>query len=148
MTLLKAVNDYYYATVMNELRRAGRGGIMTKMSYNNLLYLDLIEMTPDCTVSKLAEILRVSKSAVTIRVGELLKLGLVTKEKSPEDGRVHYLRLNSEAVEDYRAYDNWLAGAMAAVEKSFTPGEVETFCTVLDAIRRAFIEGSTEVNHE
>ena len=42
----------------------------------------------ECTVSTLANTLHITKSAVTIKVNELERLGMVTKTRSETDRRV------------------------------------------------------------
>jgi Transcriptional regulators len=131
MRLKTAIAKFYYDITLNELRRMHHSLILPNISYNSLLYLDLIDMTPDCTVSGLASVLHVSKSAVTMKVGELLRQGLVTKEQSDADKRVFYLRLNPEAVKEYRSYDQSLARATATVEGKYKPKEIASFCAIL-----------------
>lgn len=140
MGLKQAIHDFYYGTTLNELQRMNKSRVFPNISYNSLLYLDLIDMTPNCTVSRLAEILHVSKSAVTIKVGELLKQGLVEKRQSEVDRRVSYLTVNNVVVEEYRAYDTSLRRAVKAVEQQFSTGEIDNFVRVLAAFRAAYSE--------
>ncbi|MCD8245835.1 MAG: MarR family transcriptional regulator, partial [Parabacteroides sp.] len=93
--------------------------------------IDLVDMTPHCTASKLADMLHVSKSAVTIKINELVKLGLIEKTQSDSDKRVFYLKVNEKLVEEYRAYDESLRRALAAVQEKHTEKDIDIFCQVL-----------------
>ena len=91
--LKEALDKYYYIMTVNEHKRLGSKVICSDITYNSILYLDLIAYTPDCTPSKLAEILNVSKSAVTSKSAEMIRQGLIESVKSETDKRVHYLKL-------------------------------------------------------
>jgi DNA-binding MarR family transcriptional regulator len=103
MPFLDAMNYFYYRTSVDELRWLN-GGDYNGITYNSMLYLNVIAYTPDCTVSKLAEIVRITKPAVTIKVNELEKRGFVVKEQSSEDKRIFHLRLSSAMAEQYGMY--------------------------------------------
>ena len=80
--LKEALDKYYYIMTVNEHKRLGSKVICSDITYNSILYLDLIAYTPDCTPSKLAEILNVSKSAVTSKSAEMIRQGLIESVKS------------------------------------------------------------------
>ena len=103
MTLPEALNYYHYRSSIDELRWLN-GGDYNGITYNSMLYLNVIANTPDCTPSKLADMVRITRPAVTIKVNELVKRGFVVKEPSAEDKRIVYLRLNEQMREQYRAY--------------------------------------------
>ena len=141
MDLDGALKRFYYRTMLEELRAMNGSRVLPAISYNSLLYMDIIDMTPDCTVSRLAELLHVSRAAVTIKVKELLKQGLVEKQDSPADKRVRYLRINPGVAEEYRSYDKAMRRATRAVRKKFTARDVGTFCTILDVFSRNYLGG-------
>ena len=143
MGLKEAVDRFYYDMTLSELRRMNGSRILPGVSHNSLLYLDLIDMTPECTASALASALHVSKSAVAMKVGELIRRGLVVRERSDADKRVFYLKLNPAAAAEYRSYDKPLARAIAAVEKKYAPGEIEGFCAILGDFCAAYASGET-----
>lgn len=141
MGLDDALKRFYYRTMLEELRAMNGSRLLPGISYNSLLYLDIIDMTPDCTVSRLAELLHVSKSAVTIKVKELLKQGLIEKQGSPEDRRVSFLRINPAIAGEFRSYDKAMDRAMRAVKKMFTAEDIGTFCDILDLFSRSYLGG-------
>ena len=137
MDLKKTVNRFYFDMVVNELRLANYNSYQS-VTYNSLLYLDIIAYKEKCTVSYIADILHVAKSAVTLKVKELEKLGLVKKIQSSEDKRVHYLEVNETLLEEYKAYDRVLNGALDEVEKKYSAAELKILFDMLDTINRHF----------
>lgn len=140
MNLKDAINAFYYDMTLNELRRMNSSKVFPTVSYNTLLYLDLIDMTENCTVSKLADILHISKSAVTIKMGELLKQNLVEKRRDETDKRIHCLTVNTAAVEEYRSYEGSLKRAIEKLEREYSKEEIRQFCTVLASFRQAYLK--------
>ena len=138
MKMKAAVTRFYYDMTLAELQRMNGSTVLPKLSYNSLLYLDMIDMTPDCTVSKLAGILNVSKPAVTIKVRELMALGMIEKTQSEKDRRVFHLTVRPEVVKEYRDHDIHLRRAASAVEEKFTARDIDTFCRVLAAFSTAY----------
>lgn len=137
MDLKKTVNRFYFDMVVNELRLANYNSYQS-VTYNSLLYLDIIAYKEKCTVSYIADILHVAKSAVTLKVKELEKLGLVKKIQSSEDKRVHYLEVNETLLEEYKEYDRVLNGALDEVEKKYSAAELKILFDMLDTINRHF----------
>lgn len=137
MSLQSKLDRFYLDMVINELRLANFS-CYEHVTYNSLLYLDIIAYKEHCTASYIADALHVAKSAVTLKVKELEKLGLVHKTRSQEDKRVYYLHVNEKLLEDYKAYDRVLHRALGEIEKTYSPEEVRTFCSMLDIINRHF----------
>lgn len=134
MDLRDSLNRYYYNTTVIDLRQLSRTG-GGELSYNSIMYLDVISYQHaqgGCTVSSLANTMHISKSAATIKVNELAKLGLVTRTRSETDRRVVYLNVTPQVYQSLRAYDGPFQRAARAVEETFTPEEIGTFCTILN----------------
>ena len=77
MDLRDSLNRYYYDVTVSDLRQISRTG-GGELSYNSIMYLDVISYQRaqgECTVSTLANTLHITKSAVTIKVNELERLG-------------------------------------------------------------------------
>ena len=143
MDLRDSLNQFYYDATVNDLRQLSRTG-GGELSYNSMMYLDVISFQNEegrCTVSSLAEILRVSRSAVTLKVNELVKLGLVEKRRSEEDRRVVYLDVCDVVREALGAYDPPFDRAVRLVEGVYPPEEIETFCRILQTFRGEFLKG-------
>lgn len=139
MNLRGTVDRFYLDMVINQLRLANFN-CYQHVTYNSLLYLDIIAYTENCTVSYLSSILHVAKSAVTLKVKELEKLGLVEKIQSSEDKRVFYLHVNEMLLKEYEAYDQVLYGALDEIEKKYSVSEINVFCNMLDTINKYFKE--------
>lgn len=148
MKIKSAVSRFYYDMTLSELHRMHSSAILPNISYNSLLYLDLVDMTPNCTVSRLAELLHVSKPAVTMKVRELMNQGLLEKIQSENDKRVFYLRVRPEVVEEYRSYDQSLRRATTFVESRFEQKEIDTFCEVLAAFSTAYMSKDQSEQNE
>ena len=129
----EAVNRMYYHLSVIELKYIN-GDYYNKISYNSLLYIDVIYNTPNCTVSLLADMIGVTKSAVTIKVNDLIKLDLVEKERSKNDRRVYYLRVTEQIDEIYKKYFNIYDSIGENMRKKYTDEEMKKFCSMLSEI--------------
>lgn len=148
MKTKSAVSRFFYDMTLSELNRMHSSAILPNISYNSLLYLDLVDMTHNCTVSRLAELLHVTKSAVTIKVRELMNQGLLEKRQCENDKRVFYLRVRPEVVEEYRSYDQALRRATTFVESRFEQKDIDTFCEVLAAFSTSYMSKDQCEHHE
>lgn len=140
MDLRDSLNRYYYDTTVSDLRQLSRTG-GGELSYNSIMYLDVISYQQDqglCTVTTLAETLHISRSAATIKVNELEKLGLVKKTRSETDRRVIHLSLSDQAAASLGVYDRPFERAARLVEARFSPEEIETFCAILDTFSNEY----------
>lgn len=144
MKLLEAANRFYYDMTLNELSMMNQKMLYPNITYNSLLYLDLIVYKENCTVSYLAEALHVAKSAVTMKVNELVRQGLVEKVASETDRRVHYLKVRPAIAAEYQTFDRQTQHALAQVERQFTKEEIGLLCKMLEALSTAYREGGTD----
>lgn len=142
MDLRQRMERLFVDRTVSELQLANSDTYQS-VTYNSLLYLDLIAYTPDCTAGYLAETLHVAPSAITSKVRELERLGLVTRTRSERDKRVYYLHINEQLRAEYRAYDQILYGALDELEARYTPQQVDLLCEMLDAINRGFQQAET-----
>lgn len=142
MDLRDSLNRYYYDTTVSDLRLLSRTG-GGELSYNSIMYLDVISYQAQqggCTVSTLAKTLRISRSAATLKMNELKKLGLVEKLRSETDRRVVYLNVTEQVARALRAYDRPFERAAKLVEERFTPEEIRTFCAILDTFSQEYVK--------
>lgn len=144
MDLKKMVNRFYLDMVINELQLANYNHYQ-HVTYNSLLYLDIIAYKEKCTVSYIAEVLHVAKSAVTLKIKELEKLGLVVKKQSQQDKRVYYLYVNEKLLEEYKAYDRVLYAALDEIQVKYSKEDIENLCDMLGTINRHFQEEQIRV---
>ncbi len=132
MDLKRELDKFYYSAALCDLRLMNQKFLDQNITYNSLLYLELIyTMEGRCTASKIAELLYISKPAVTLKVNELIKLGLVTKTPDPRDHRQNLLSVNKDAIPKYRYHSQQDAKAVQEVQDKFSPEEIEKFCEML-----------------
>lgn len=138
MVLHDAINKFYYSMTINELQMMNEK--FQNITYNSLLYVDIISYTENCTTTFLAHALHISKSAVTIKINEMVKQGLIERHQSMDDKRVYYLRLNDDIAKVYREYDKALYKATEAAHKNYTQQEIDSFIRILSDIRSVYIK--------
>ena len=135
MDLRKALDTFYYSTALCDLRLMNKQFIDENITYNSLLYIELIyTMNGTCTASKLAELLHVSKPGVTSKLNELMRQGLITKRPDPKDKRKSYLFVNDDAIPQYKVFRRQDSEAIKRITDRFTPEEIGKFCEMLDII--------------
>lgn len=135
MELRKALDSFYYSTALCDLRLMNRQFIDENITYNSLLYLELIyAMDGRLTASKIAEMLCVSKPAVTLKINELIRQGLVVKTPDPKDRRQNLLSINEEAVPNYKIYKKQDSLAVKKIAEMFSEEDIEKFCQMLNVL--------------
>ena len=105
MDLVKEINDFYYHMALYELQVMNGNDYYNGLSYNSLLYINVMEQMEECTVSKMADVLKITKSAVTLKINELVKQGVVVKKQSEKDKRVYFLELSPHLEQIVGVYD-------------------------------------------
>lgn len=143
MNITDAVNAFYLKITVRELSMLNQRPGLANITYHSMMYLDLIAYQKNCTVSYLAETLRVSKAAVTIKVNELERLGLVEKTQSRQDKRVYYLTVNEDVRERCQIFDTVLHGLDKWIPAHYTSEEVEAFCRILNEVSERYEQGDT-----
>lgn len=128
----KVIKKFYFEMATYELNKMHSGLTYGNLTYNSLLYLDVIMSNPNCTVSYLADKLKVNKSAITVKVKELINQGLIIKTQSKEDKRVFYLTITEALKEEYKFCDKIIDKAITQAKNNFKKEDIDTFCKVLD----------------
>ena len=59
MLLKDTLNHFFYTMSVNELQLMNEKFKNLNITYNSLLYLDLIAQTPKCTITQLAQTLHI-----------------------------------------------------------------------------------------
>ena len=131
MNLKNAIKKFEVQYTINELRLMNSLISNNKITYNSLLYLDLIKNTENCTVSYLSELLIVAKSSVTLKVKELEKLGLITKKQSEKDKRILYLSVTDSTLEIYDSYYGAVYKFIDEIETTYSETDIQNFCKIL-----------------
>ena len=129
-----AFDRLYYNVSLMELRMMNRTEYRNaRVSYSDQLYMDIIAFNEDCTVSRLSELMGISKSAVTQKVSSLEKRGLIERTRSPDDGRVNIVRPSKERIRDFENGMSVFDGVIAELSEKHTKEEMETFWKVMDS---------------
>lgn len=144
MKFLDTINHFYYQMSLRELRMTKDTGSYKELTNNSMVYLDIISQTEQCTVSKLADALSITKSAVTMKVNELVKRGFLVKTQSATDKRVFFLTLHPEMQDIYDRFDNIFTSIGRKMERKYTQEELSLFCRMLSDVADCEWEGLDE----
>lgn len=144
MNLQQFIQDFYFDMSIIELRQMNKSSVKN-LTYNSLLYVDIISFKKNCTVSFLAKTLGISKSAATVKVNELIKQGLVVKKQSDEDKRIFYLYASETSQLEYEKFDRSMNSAAKKAEASFEKKDIENFCKIMNLINEEY---KKEVSNE
>ncbi|MBG9811095.1 hypothetical protein ABD68_05490 [Bacillus endophyticus] len=139
MDLMHAVDKFYYEWILKSLRSMNKENAYKNLTYNSLLYLEIILYNENCTPSFLADTLHVARSAVTVKVNELVSKGLVIKTPSKTDKRVSYLKASSEVAEDYKRIDKSLLAAVKEIEETYSQAEIKAFTEMLGIMQKHYM---------
>ena len=133
-SLTDEMNEYYYKMSMYELQMMNEQDYYHGLSYNTILYINVISQVRDCTVSKIADMLHVTKSAVTLKMNELVKAGAVEKVQSETDRRVYYLRLSPRMQESVSIYDKVFDQIEMQLKNKYSAEQLELFHEIIHDI--------------
>lgn len=135
----KAFINFMKAIDLDEFNTIRNSELGEKLSYINIVHLYIISHYEKITVSDLAKRLNLSKPAVTQKINELEKLGMIVKTRSEEDKRVYYISLS----EDIRnsCNESKMETVIDAVDKHFSKEKKEVFKEILNFMT-SYILGS------
>jgi len=142
MNLKHIIMDFIYSLVLYELKNINSGVVNGSITYNTSLYLDIISLTKDCTISGLSELLNVSKPSVTMKINEMEEKGLVLKKQSEKDKRVFYIDLTEKVKKEYLSSDTATNKVVNKLKKNYSEKDVATFIKMLTSIKQYYKEGS------
>lgn len=110
------------------------------MSYRDIMYINLIMFMDNCTVSKLAKMLNISKPAVTVRVNQLIEKGIVIKKKSKTDERVNILMISPEIYTMYGDEDRRINHSLAKLCEDYSPEDIAKFSEMLSSLSKNLVD--------
>ena len=141
MELQKALDTFYYSTALCDLRLMNRQFVDETITYNSLLYLELIyTMGGKAIASQIADMLHISRPGVTSKINELIRQGLVKKTPDPDDKRKNYLSVDEDAMPRYKVYRRQDNEAIRRITDNYTPEDIHKFCEMMNII--------SEINYE
>ncbi len=133
MTIRTSFDRIYRAMTVMEQCVDERQGTMD-LTYKEMMYLYLIDLTEDCTVSKLADMINVSLPAVTKRINSLEERGLVQRTRSEGDGRVKTVTLSERGAALSKRTDDLFYPILDRFAERFPQEDVARFCMMLDML--------------
>lgn len=132
-----AIDRIFHDSAIAELRLLNKGICNPTLTYNDILYLNIIEAhSGEYTASNLADMLFVSRPAVTQKVNELERKGYIYKEQSQSDKRVYKLFTDKAGTSKgyYDVVDQTDANITAALSARYTPEDIALFCSMTETI--------------
>ncbi len=125
MDIVKGVNDFYYHMSLYELQVMNGNDYYNGLSYNSILYINVMEQMKECTVSKIAD---------ALKINELVKQGVVIKKQSEKDKRVYYLELSPHMEQVLGIYDQVFYKIERELKEKYSQEQLDTFGEVLKTI--------------
>ena len=135
MNLRDELNSFYYSTALCDLRLMNRKIDGKNLTYNSLLYLELIHsMHGKCTASAIAELTGVSKPGVTSKLNELHNAGYIIKTPDTLDKRKIYLSVNDDKLPLFRIYSKQDELVLSRLNERFSKEDIDKLCQMLRII--------------
>lgn len=139
--LYNAFIGFFHDMTLNELRLMNQNATASSVTYNTLLYYDLIATHPgEYTASSIADLLHVSKPAVITKVNEMIRNNYIYKKQSTHDKRVYYLFPNTEGLRDERLYKKIDDKVIEALKGKYSEDDLNKFCEILSDVGNLYRE--------
>ena len=116
---------------LRELKRAQND---LDVSYQDLLYMDIIYFHPETTVSYIADVLNIAGTAVTVRLNRMEKNGWITRTRSESDRRQYIISLTGEAMEKYREYEEEWSARMDSFSERYSESKADELLDMLETL--------------
>lgn len=107
---------------------------LADMTVKQIAYLKVIDEHGDVTFSRLAEITRTSKPTVTEMINRFVRMECVYRQRSPDDGRVAYIRLTEKGRMIAQAERNALDRFIERMVRSLDESEVDLLVEILKKV--------------
>ena len=116
---------------LGELKRAQND---LDVSYQDLLYMDIIYFHPETTVSYIADTLNIAGTAVTVRLNRMERNGWIKRTRSERDRRQYIISLTGEAMEMYREYEEEWASKVDALCRRYSEAKADDLLDMLEML--------------
>ncbi len=144
--LTKAITKFYHDLSISELKLQHSMQDKTKLTYNDILYLDIIlAHSGEYTATQIADMLQVSRPSVTKKIKELVKKGYVTRRQSKTDRRVHHLFINESIYYDYSG-ERIGNEIIKKIADKYSDKDINNLCELLNLLSSIVSEDSTDDN--
>ena len=98
-----------------------------RITYKDVLIIDAISETENCTASMLADITSLTKPTISVRLKGLEKKGMIRRVRSESDRRVVYLELDPSVADGYRWEEEILQGIVNDLRQRYGDRRVDEF---------------------
>lgn len=138
-----AIDQIFHDSAIAELRLQNNKETQTNLTYNDILYLNIIEAhSGEYTASNIADMLFVSRPAVTQKINELERQGYIYKVQSKQDKRVYKLFTNKEdrSKKYYEIVDQTNEDIVKKLSKHYTDEQIQMYCDMTAEICTVILE--------
>ncbi len=107
---------------------------LADMTVKQIAYLKAIDEHGAVTFSRLAEITRNSKPTITETINRFVRMECAYRQKSPDDGRIVYIRLTEKGRMMAKAEQNALNRMIERMVRALDEKEVELLIEILKKV--------------
>jgi DNA-binding MarR family transcriptional regulator len=107
---------------------------LADMTVKQIAYLKAIDEHHDVTFSRLATITRNSKPTVTEMINRFVRMECAYRQKSPDDGRIVYIRLTEKGRMMANAEQNALNRMIEKMVRALDEKEVDLLIEILKKV--------------
>jgi DNA-binding MarR family transcriptional regulator len=122
------------STFIDNFQKKILSGDLKNYTLRQLYYIELIHKHDDISVSKLAKLLDVKKSTVSIAINQLIAQDIVTKIQSSTDKRQYFLQLTPYGNKIMEMHMQVHKNAIKQILEILNSSEVEEFIKIIDKI--------------
>ena len=143
-----ALDKIFHDSAIAELRLLNKGIADNSLTYNDILYLNIIEShSGEYTASKIADMLYVSRPSVTQKINELEKKGYIYKVQSNTDKRIYHLFTKRDGISKkyYEITDNTDADIVNKLSDEYSNEQIALFCEMTDKICEIILQETKKV---
>jgi DNA-binding MarR family transcriptional regulator len=108
---------------------------LSDITVKQIGYLRTIDEHGEVTFSGLAKITRNSKPTITEIINKFVNMECVYRDKSPDDGRIYYIRLTEKGQMIARSEQNALAKLIEKMVGSLDENEMDTLIQILSKMK-------------
>lgn len=108
---------------------------LSDMTVKQIAYLRLIDAEGDVTFSRLAEVTKNSKPTITEMVNKCVRMDCAYRERSPDDGRIQYIRLTGKGRAIAQAEQISLQRVIERMMAALDEHEQELLVELLEKVR-------------
>lgn len=137
-----AVDRIFHDSAIAELRLQHNGTGDTSLTYNDILYHNIIGAhNGEYSASNLADMLFVSRPAVTQKINELERRGYLYRVQSAQDRRIYklFIRRDGIAKDYYDVVEQTDADIEAQLAQQYSQDQIRLFCEMTEKIGRIIL---------